>query len=218
MEQRLQKIIADAGITSRRKAEQIILEGRVSVNGKSVSKLGSKADLEHDHIRVDGKLLQGSERLRYFMLNKPKGFVTTVSDPEHRPTVMEFFTKIKERVYPVGRLDHDSEGLLLLGYFLRNLEVAAGERPWLDWAGPPSSRRPSNRRHDLTRGDQWRRRPHHGSANSQPPPSCRRRYSGRSSLRASGRSSSHGSNQCSVTDLARIGARSPAKSATLGQR
>ena len=111
---RLQKILAQAGIASRRHAEELITEGRVQVNGKVVTELGTKADAVRDHIRVDGKLLQGSERLRYFMLNKPKGFVTTVSDPEHRPTVMEFFTKIKERVYPVGRLDYLSEGLLLM--------------------------------------------------------------------------------------------------------
>jgi 23S rRNA pseudouridine2605 synthase len=79
-----------------------------------VTALGSKADAGRDHIRVDGKLLQGAERLRYFVLNKPKGFVTTVSDPEGRPTVMQFFEKMRERLYPVGRLDYLSEGLLLV--------------------------------------------------------------------------------------------------------
>ena len=112
--ERLQKILSQAGIASRRHAEELITEGRVQVNGKVVTELGSKADPDRDHIRVDGKLLQGAERLRYFVLNKPRGFVTTVSDPEGRPTVMEFFTKMRERLYPVGRLDYLSEGLLLV--------------------------------------------------------------------------------------------------------
>ena len=112
--ERLQKILAQAGIASRRHAEELITEGRVQVNGQVVTTLGTKADPARDHIRVDGKLLQGAERLRYFMLNKPKGYVTTVSDPEGRPTVMEFFAKMGERLYPVGRLDYLSEGLLLV--------------------------------------------------------------------------------------------------------
>lgn len=112
--QRLQKIIAAAGITSRRKAEELILEGRVQVNGKLVTELGAKADPARDHVRVDGKLLHGPEKHRYFMLNKPKGYVTTVSDPEGRPTVMEFFPRSNARVFPVGRLDYLSEGLLLM--------------------------------------------------------------------------------------------------------
>src|SRR6201998_1147158 len=112
--ERLQKILAQAGVASRRHAENLITEGRVQVNGKVVTELGTKADAARDHIRVDGKLLQGSERLRYFMLNKPRGFVTTVSDPEKRPTVMEFFAKLRERLSPVGRLDYLSEGLLLV--------------------------------------------------------------------------------------------------------
>ena len=112
--ERLQKILAAAGIASRRKAEEMIEQGRVQVNGKVITELGTKADLGRDHIRVDGKLLQGAERLRYFVLNKPKGFVTTVKDPEGRPTVMQFFDKMKERLYPVGRLDYMSEGLLVV--------------------------------------------------------------------------------------------------------
>lgn len=112
--ERLQKILAQAGIASRRHAEELITEGRVQVNGQVVTTLGTKADPARDHIRVDGKLLQGAERLRYFMLNKPKGYVTTVSDPEGRPTVMQFFAKMGERLYPVGRLDYLSEGLLLV--------------------------------------------------------------------------------------------------------
>ena len=112
--ERLQKILAQAGVASRRKAEEMIEQGRVQVNGKVVTELGTKADAGRDHIRVDGKLLQGAERLRYFVLNKPKGFVTTVKDPEGRPTVMQFFDKMRERLYPVGRLDYMSEGLLLV--------------------------------------------------------------------------------------------------------
>ncbi|MFZ1918536.1 MAG: pseudouridine synthase [Terriglobales bacterium] len=112
--ERLQKIIAAAGIASRRKAEELITAGRVLVNGQPATELGTKADPEHDHIRVDGKLLHAPERFSYYVLNKPKGYVTTVSDPEHRPTVMDLVEGIKGRVYPVGRLDWASEGLLLL--------------------------------------------------------------------------------------------------------
>jgi 23S rRNA pseudouridine2605 synthase len=113
-EQRLQKILAAAGIASRRKAEELILAGRVQVNGTPVTELGSKADPSADYIRVDGKLLKQPEQHRYFMLNKPKGVVTTVSDPEGRPTVMKFFERIDARLFPVGRLDYQSEGLLLM--------------------------------------------------------------------------------------------------------
>ncbi|HLH34540.1 MAG TPA: pseudouridine synthase [Alloacidobacterium sp.] len=111
---RLQKIIAQAGIVSRRKAEELILNGRVQVNGQTITELGTKADPERDHIRVDGKLLHGAQQHRYLMLNKPKGYVTTASDPEGRPTVMELVRQAGVRVYPVGRLDYGSEGLLLL--------------------------------------------------------------------------------------------------------
>jgi len=112
--ERLQKIIAAAGIASRRKAEELITSGRVFVNGQVVTELGSKADPEQDHIRVDGKLLQGAERFVYVALNKPKGYVTTVSDEKKRPTVMDLVEKVKGRVYPVGRLDWASEGLILM--------------------------------------------------------------------------------------------------------
>ena len=112
--QRLQKIIAAAGLASRRKAETLITEGRVRVNGQVVTELGAKADPVRDHIRVDGKRLYGPEQPRYYMLNKPKGYVTTVSDPEKRPTVMKFFERLGTRVFPVGRLDYQSEGLLLM--------------------------------------------------------------------------------------------------------
>lgn len=111
--ERLQKILAAAGIASRRKAEELIAAGRVTVNGSVVAELGSKADAAVDHIRVDGKMLKPDARHRYFMLNKPKGVVTTAADPEGRPTVMDFLD-VRERVFPVGRLDYHSEGLVLM--------------------------------------------------------------------------------------------------------
>ena len=112
--ERLQKIMAASGVASRRKAEEIIAAGRVTLNGKVVTEQGTKADSERDEICVDGKPLKKAERLVYYMLNKPKGYVTTVHDPEGRPTVMELLPKRGERVYPVGRLDYASEGLLLM--------------------------------------------------------------------------------------------------------
>jgi 23S rRNA pseudouridine2605 synthase len=112
--ERLQKILASAGIASRRKAEEFIVQGRVQVNGQMVTELGSKADPVNDHIRVDGKLIHPAGEYRYFMLNKPKEYVTTASDPQGRPTVMEFFSRIRLRMFPVGRLDYYSEGLLLV--------------------------------------------------------------------------------------------------------
>jgi 23S rRNA pseudouridine2605 synthase len=113
-QKRLQKIIAAAGIASRRKAEELITQGRVTINGRVVKELGTKADSERDHIKVDGKLLQGAQRHIYFVMNKPKGYVTTVSDPEGRATVMSLLPRVGQRIYPVGRLDYSSEGLLVL--------------------------------------------------------------------------------------------------------
>ena len=113
-EERLQKILSRAGVASRRKAEQYMLQGRVAVNGKVVTELGAKADLGRDHIKVDGKLLHAPKRLVYVAVNKPKGVMTTMEDPEGRKTVTELLHGIRERVYPVGRLDYASEGLLLL--------------------------------------------------------------------------------------------------------
>jgi 23S rRNA pseudouridine2605 synthase len=113
-EERLQKILSQAGVTSRRQAEKYIVEGRVSVNGTAVTELGSKADLERDHIKVDGRLIHAPKHQLYIALHKPNNTVTTVSDPEHRATVMDLLRGVKERVYPVGRLDYHSEGLLLL--------------------------------------------------------------------------------------------------------
>jgi len=114
MQERLQKIIARAGITSRRKAEELILQGRVAVNGRTVTELGTKADAERDRIEVDSRPLRSSTRRTYLLLHKPVGYVSTVYDPQHRPTVMDLVKGLKERVYPVGRLDFHSSGLLLL--------------------------------------------------------------------------------------------------------
>ncbi|MBZ5511721.1 MAG: rRNA pseudouridine synthase [Acidobacteriia bacterium] len=141
--ERLQKIIAAAGIASRRRAEELITSGRVSVNGQIVSELGSKADPESDHIRVDGKLLRGPERHVYLVLNKPKGYVTTVTDPEGRPTVMNLVRGVGARVYPVGRLDYLSEGLLLMtndGALVERLMHASSKVPktyWVKVSGTP---------------------------------------------------------------------------------
>jgi 23S rRNA pseudouridine2605 synthase len=113
-EERLQKILSQVGVASRRQAERIIQEGRVAVNGAVVTELGSKADLGRDHIKVDGRLIHAPRRLLYIALHKPNDTVTTVSDPQGRATVMDLLRGVKERVYPVGRLDYHSEGLLLL--------------------------------------------------------------------------------------------------------
>jgi 23S rRNA pseudouridine2605 synthase len=113
-EERLQKILSQAGIASRRQAEKMIVEGRITVNGTVITELGSKADLERDHIKVDGRLIHAPKRSAYILLNKPNNTMTTVSDPQGRATVMELLRGVKERVYPVGRLDYHSEGLLLL--------------------------------------------------------------------------------------------------------
>ncbi len=113
-EERLQKILAHAGVASRRKAEELILAGRVSVNGETVTQLGSKADLSIDRVKIDGRILTEPKHHLYFALNKPKDCVTTVHDPQKRQTVLSFFKGVHDRIYPVGRLDYASEGLLLL--------------------------------------------------------------------------------------------------------
>jgi 23S rRNA pseudouridine2605 synthase len=113
MEERLQKILSKCGIASRRKAEELILEGRVTVNG-TVATLGMKADLEKDHIKVDGKLIRTLEPKVYLMFNKPKKCITSMHDPEGRTTVKDFLKSVKVKVFPVGRLDYNSEGLLII--------------------------------------------------------------------------------------------------------
>lgn len=111
--ERLQKIMAQAGVASRRKCEELILEGKVQVNGETVTELGTKADPAQDIITVSGKPIKNEKKV-YIMLNKPKGVITSASDPEGRKIVSDYLKGIKERVYPIGRLDYDTEGLLLL--------------------------------------------------------------------------------------------------------
>lgn len=112
--ERLQKIIAHAGFASRREAETMIREGRVTVNGRVVTELGTKADPATDHVKVDGKLITRAETHRYILLYKPKEVMTTVEDPQGRRTVIDLIKGVRERIYPVGRLDFHSEGLILL--------------------------------------------------------------------------------------------------------
>src|SRR5688572_220477 len=127
MQERLQKILARAGIASRRKAEELIQAGRVQVNGKVVTELGTRADAAVDAIKVDGKRIRPETRHVYVLLNKPRNVMSTSTDPGERPTVMDYVTRIKERIYPVGRLDFGSEGLILLtndGEFTKYLTQA----------------------------------------------------------------------------------------------
>lgn len=135
MEERLQKIIAAAGLASRRHAEEMILAGQVTVNGKVVTELGTKADPKHDHIKVQGKLinplLERTEKI-YVLLNKPKGYLTALADPNKRPLVTELLPKNLPRVHPVGRLDFNTEGLLLLtndGDFTKFVTTASEQVP-----------------------------------------------------------------------------------------
>lgn len=111
---RLQKVIADSGICSRRKAEALILEGRVTVNGRVVQALGTKIDPQRDHVKVDGRHLKPVPPEMFVMLHKPKGYLSAMSDPEGRPTIADLLRGVRCRVFPVGRLDYDAEGLMLL--------------------------------------------------------------------------------------------------------
>lgn len=135
MSERLQKIIAAAGIASRRKAEEMIAAGEVTVNGKVVAELGAKADPEHDHIKVRGKLIKpqlGKQEKVYLLLNKPTGYLTSKADPRNRALVMDLVGKHRSQVHPVGRLDFNSEGLLLLtndGDFTHLITTAAEHVP-----------------------------------------------------------------------------------------
>jgi len=130
MQERLQKILAHAGVASRRHAEEMIKGGRVSVNGHIITELGSKADPGEDVIKVDGKKLRSPQRHVYILLHKPKNVMSTSSDPEERPTVVDYVKgKVKERVYPVGRLDFATEGLIILtndGEFTKSMTKAGG--------------------------------------------------------------------------------------------
>ena len=145
--ERLQKLISRSGLASRRKAEEWIVEGRVTVNGKVVRELGSKADWSTDRIKVDGKAVRPPSRMVYLALHKPRGYVTTRSDPEGRPTVMDFLERLGERVYPVGRLDYHSEGLLLLtndGNFANRIMTASAgilKTYWVKVKGLPDEKR-----------------------------------------------------------------------------
>lgn len=112
--ERLQKILSQAGVASRRAGEQLMIEGRVTVNGATIRELGTKADPAVDDIRVDGRRVKVAATRRYLLLNKPRGYVSTRSDPERRPTVIDLLRGVREYVYPVGRLDFESEGLLIL--------------------------------------------------------------------------------------------------------
>src|SRR5512143_1555461 len=112
--ERIQKILSSAGICSRREAEELILEGRVKVNGRVVTELGAKADTDEDVVKGGSKVIRPEARKLYLVLNKPKGFISTLKDPQGRRTVIDLMGKLGQRVYPVGRLDYDSEGLLLL--------------------------------------------------------------------------------------------------------
>lgn len=114
MQERLQKILSRAGLASRREAERWILEGRIVVNSEAVTELGARADSERDDIRVDGRRVRPQRRRLVVALYKPRGVITSMRDPEGRPTVRELVARVHERVYPVGRLDFHSEGLLLL--------------------------------------------------------------------------------------------------------
>jgi 23S rRNA pseudouridine2605 synthase len=139
--ERIQKILAKAGISSRREAERMIVEGRITVNGKAVDTLGFKADPLKDHIKVDGKRMNPFEPIITLLLNKPRGFLSTVKDPNGRPTVMDLVKKVKWRVYPVGRLDFDAEGLLLLtndgdlAYTLSHPRFSIPRTYWVKVAG-----------------------------------------------------------------------------------
>jgi len=111
--ERLQKVLAQAGVASRRHAEKLIVDGRVTVNGTKVSALGTKVRI-HDHIQVDGREVHRSEALHYYLLNKPVSVITSASDPEGRPTVVDLLKEVSVRVYPVGRLDYETSGVLVL--------------------------------------------------------------------------------------------------------
>jgi pseudouridine synthase len=110
----LQKILADAGLGSRRRCEEWIEAGRVAINGRTVTRQGVRADPAHDRIEIDGRVLPSPPAKLYFLLNKPRGCVSTLADPEGRPTIRALLPKVRNRIFPIGRLDWDTEGLLIL--------------------------------------------------------------------------------------------------------
>lgn len=143
MAERLQKILARAGIASRRKAEEMIVAGRVAVNGRVVTNLGTKVDPQTDDITFDGRPVISEEKI-YILLNKPTGYVTTLSDPQGRPIVTDLLTGINQRVFPVGRLDYDTEGALILtndgnlGQFVQHPRYEVNKTYLTTVAGKPS--------------------------------------------------------------------------------
>jgi pseudouridine synthase len=145
--ERIQKILAKAGIASRREAERMVVEGRVTVNGKVVDTVGSKADALVDHIKVDGRRLTGFEPKVTLLLNKPRGYLSTVKDPKGRPTLMDLLGRVKWRIYPVGRLDFDAEGLLLLtndgdlAHILSHPRFSIPRTYWVKVGGVPDERK-----------------------------------------------------------------------------
>jgi pseudouridine synthase len=145
--ERIQKILARAGVASRREAERMVLEGRVSVNGKVVDQLGFKADSLRDHIKVDGKRLFRPEPKITILLNKPRHYLSTVKDPAGRPTVMDLLKGVRWRVYPIGRLDFDAEGLLLLtndgdlAYHLSHPKFSMRRTYWAKVEGVPDQKK-----------------------------------------------------------------------------
>jgi 23S rRNA pseudouridine2605 synthase len=136
MEERLQKIIARAGVASRRQAEELIRTGQVTVNGKLVTELGTRADAERDHIKVHGRLLRDAPELIYVALNKPSGCVSALNDPEGKPTVRPLLRTISARLFPVGVLDFHAQGLLLFsndGELTNRLMREPGRLPQVFW-------------------------------------------------------------------------------------
>jgi len=136
MEERLQKIIARAGVASRRQAEELIRSGQVTVNGKVITELGTRADATRDHIKVSGRLLRDAPQLTYVVLNKPSGCVSAMSDPEGKPTVRPLLRTISTRLFPVGVLDYHAQGLLLLsndGELTNRLMREPGRLPQVFW-------------------------------------------------------------------------------------
>jgi len=161
MRERLQKIIARAGIASRRHAEQLILSGQVRVNGRVVTELGSKADPRRDHIEAAGQPVRSAEPKTYFLFHKPPQVVSTLADPEGRRTLRHFLSGVRERVFPVGRLDYAASGLLLLtndGELASRILKAAGRLPQTYWI-KVKGRLGDEERRSVERGARARLRP-----------------------------------------------------------